>query len=510
MPVLRYRQFLHLQCAISAIGLYPMTQVVTHHFAGALTRFQVAIYPQVAPFFYPDKKEQIFGYLLFLVSVGFYSLGSGFFAQRYAEDRPAGRVHQLLLALTASATAAVWFLPPIWCGIAWLCGSSLPVWAIEMSTARVLEQRRFDVGMVAASGFSLLAMTLQFCFAAPRIESEFLNVPTETRLRGVGNVSTGDYLLKDAFLGMTISDPQVSDALRYGRFPKVAVPMNQVLQGVIDDCRERNDSALVDAIQNGVDPADAASLNGGKRIHLENLVYEDGDLIATDEIMPDQEAALSAAVPEDERAGIAALALESRRRDALLKGHSYSQEEERFLLENLHQFTSQVLARRIIHHQNFLLGPINELELGRPAERVNSQYGFSMALLLQKILHLLGGVTYQAYMHLTYAFIPLYVLSAAALYWLISGSPLYAGLLLCLSVSALGLSGYDVMATAPGMNPLRHGLDMAGAVGRRIWLRIRVGPYQHAMRPLAGACAGGGVRRQVGDRWCRRIAPPAS
>jgi len=134
--------------------------------------------------------------------------------------------------------------------------------------------------------------------------------------------------------------------------------------------------------------------------------------------------------------------------------------EKLFLKQNLYEIHWQVLNRFFIHHQNFVLGPVNAMNLGQNPHQIFMQYGYLNTKLLTKFLHVIGGVNYQRYIKTTFSVYYIYYSLFLAFLFLIFKDIRYVLPAFLLTVAALNFSTFEFLYIAPGINPLRHFFDL--------------------------------------------------
>lgn len=137
-----------------------------------------------------------------------------------------------------------------------------------------------------------------------------------------------------------------------------------------------------------------------------------------------------------------------------------AQDEKQFLLSHRFEMHWQILNRWVIHHHNFVLGPVNELALGRNMNAINMQYGLLNAVLLERLLGLAGGVSYQAYFKVFYSFYYLYYALFVLLAFYMFRRVEYVLVTALLGFAALNSIGFQYLFLGPGGNPIRHFFDL--------------------------------------------------
>jgi hypothetical protein len=143
---------------------------------------------------------------------------------------------------------------------------------------------------------------------------------------------------------------------------------------------------------------------------------------------------------------------------------SYSTDEIEFIRKNRLEFLDQALAGHYFHHQNTMLGTINEYSLNKPQIQTVFLYGWLSTIVIAEAMKALGGISFEVYQKVFYSFYPLYYLLlivAAAIIFKRSGYVLLVGVI---SVSSLYFIGFETIRFAPGFNPIRHFFDIFALV----------------------------------------------
>jgi hypothetical protein len=144
-----------------------------------------------------------------------------------------------------------------------------------------------------------------------------------------------------------------------------------------------------------------------------------------------------------------------------LKEKEYTAAETEFLNKNLFEFIWQIQNRWVVHHHNFVLGPINELALGRDIKDINMQYGLLNIVVMKFLLEHFGGVNYQNYFVLWNSFYYIYYLIFLAVTFFLFRKRIgYMLLTLLLTAGILNKIGFQFLFLGPGLNPIRHFFDI--------------------------------------------------
>jgi hypothetical protein len=135
-------------------------------------------------------------------------------------------------------------------------------------------------------------------------------------------------------------------------------------------------------------------------------------------------------------------------------------EEQDFLRKNQFELHWQILNRWVLHHHNFVLGPINEYALGKPLEEINAQYGLFNVVMMKWLLEKTGGISYQNYFRKWYAWWLVYYVLFVALAYLLLRNVYYVTLVCVLAFGFINKIDYQFLFLGPGLNPIRHFLDL--------------------------------------------------
>ncbi len=145
--------------------------------------------------------------------------------------------------------------------------------------------------------------------------------------------------------------------------------------------------------------------------------------------------------------------------DRLLRA-DYIAEERDFLSKNQFELHWQILNRWVLHHHNFVLGPINEYALGKPLQEINAQYGLFNVVMMRWLLEKTGGISYQNYFQKWYAWWLVYYALFVALAFLLFRNVYYVALVCILAFGFVNQIDYQFLFLGPGLNPIRHFLDL--------------------------------------------------
>ena len=139
---------------------------------------------------------------------------------------------------------------------------------------------------------------------------------------------------------------------------------------------------------------------------------------------------------------------------------AYSAEELDFIANNRFALEFQLNGIWVLHHHNFVLGPINEYALGKPQREIFPQYGWLNMVVTSQVLEWLGGITYDKYFSVWYSYYFLYFILLMSLFWMIFRHAGYVALASTLSVGLMSCIPFVWYFQGPGLNPVRHFFDV--------------------------------------------------
>ncbi|OGT10937.1 MAG: hypothetical protein A2X77_02460 [Gammaproteobacteria bacterium GWE2_42_36] len=134
--------------------------------------------------------------------------------------------------------------------------------------------------------------------------------------------------------------------------------------------------------------------------------------------------------------------------------------EEKFVALNKLETHWQILNRFFFHHQNFVLSPINEINLGKNPHQVYMQYGYINTIIIKDILHFFGPIRLDHYIKALFSFYYFYYALFLLLLILLFKDIRYVVPILLLCTAALNYINFDFLLIAPGINPIRHFFDL--------------------------------------------------
>ncbi len=172
-------------------------------------------------------------------------------------------------------------------------------------------------------------------------------------------------------------------------------------------------------------------------------------------------------MPLDDRESLLHIAKNAEEREAIMdyyfkrtKSRSYSKEEIEFLQKNRSALFQETLAGYFFHHHNAMYAPINEYALGKPESEINFTYGWLNTIIIAKLATYIGGVTFDNYTRVSYAFYPLYFLFVVAAAAIIFRKLSYVLVVALISAVFIHVLGFEYIRFAPGFNPIRHFADV--------------------------------------------------
>ncbi|MBD9356727.1 glycosyltransferase family protein [Methylomonas albis] len=164
---------------------------------------------------------------------------------------------------------------------------------------------------------------------------------------------------------------------------------------------------------------------------------------------------------EDESSQLASLfSVSSKSVFKSSKTARYSEQEWDFIRRNKSELINQSLAGHFFHHHFALIASINDYLLGKPPELTHYTYGWGNTLLIAEVLKLTGGFSFERYVHVTYLFYPVYFFILAGVAWLIFKDKNYLLLTSLMALIFFYAQGFESVRFAPGLNPIRHFLDL--------------------------------------------------
>lgn len=133
--------------------------------------------------------------------------------------------------------------------------------------------------------------------------------------------------------------------------------------------------------------------------------------------------------------------------------------EFKCLAKNMgYQFHWQILSRGYIHHQNHLMAPYNEINLGRPYTEIFAQYGLLNAITITTLLKSLGGIEYNLWEKVLYTSFLLYFGISLFVCWKITKKLKYVIYLTIITVASISTLNFMYLYFGIPAHP-RHFFD---------------------------------------------------
>ncbi len=447
------------------------------------------------PIYFPDKRNEIFAYTGVIILLFAYFLATtqlirqhqakwleGFDVSRVGKPVLIGTFALALLVNTAPVLlefqpgAGRWQHAAV--PLLWLAVLLLPV---RKSVARFVEryclafhkQPWLYRGLIALAVFQLLASVFPLVTGRLKMINEFLDIPERTILSSGKQVDVGRYLIEHDLTGLSKYDVD-TDTLPPGRLPAIKLVMTPRLQSFLDHSKSKFE------FDRG---AGMLSINGSFGA-------------------VEREALLDLVSGAKERKSVLGLVDQVAQKEHADKTRILTAEEREFIEKNTLELNWQMLNRWVIHHHNFVLGPINEYSLGKPFAEIYAQYGRLNIVVMTFLLKLAGGISYQNYFGVWYAIFAIYYLLFLGLLFYLFSSLRQVAVLFTVAVSMLGLLGFQILFLGPGLNPIRHFLDLF-----LIWLLHRyLTTRQYAFLAGAGLCVTLSILNNVQVGLCCLVA----
>ena len=470
------RHFIHV--AINCLGLYPVAALIFATIAAKISGdFPDQVSPFMSPFFYPEKKFALIGYVASCATLAAYVAINVLFQnnphlrRNYAWNAPKYSLRNLTLALGISLLA--WINQSssgnfIYTSIAAMVvlNTAFPFAKIILnSSSQFFAPQRFPLSSKALTCLLLahLCLILPLILLKPIIGNEYYNISSNTKLsdhKADQSSILSDYDAAGRFPGIGLRkwNPEIGGFENLAQtYPSQKIILTPKLKSALNAI----DTIIpdqVNTLMRNNPPPQRFDYNA-----VNPLTYDEstGTLIAVGPLSQQITESIKNLVEASERERIDRLALDSRTWSQAQLQHVYSDTEREYIQKNFSELTNQILARRMLHHHNFLFGPIVELHQGRKLDEINLQYGYFFALCMERILTILGDVSFQSYFKLLYLFYPLYFLLAIFVVMRTTGDKKLWILFACICLANQGFIGYTALATAPGLNPVRHICDFA-------------------------------------------------
>lgn len=279
-----------------------------------------------------------------------------------------------------------------------------------------------------------------------KVINEFFDIPGYTVLEN-GLVYNTAFINEHRFAGFNKYDP-VRDLGRTPTPPQgmyIQLPKNDHLESFIHD-------------------------------HPTDYYYNDDlhSLVINRAMTSDEYLSLSFIYPAvDLKENLETLYRASAREYERLRNKTSTAEEKEFFKKNKFEIQNQILNRWVIHHHNFVLGPINEYSKGKSLDHINAQYGLLNVVIMANLLEWAGGVSYNNYFRIWYSFWLIYFALFVGCCLLIFRNVHYVALVCLLAFGYIMKIDYLMLSLGPGLNPIRHFFDIPLLAGLCMFVRTR-------------------------------------
>lgn len=308
------------------------------------------------------------------------------------------------------------------------------------------------VGIVVFACAQFIMAILPYIQGELLMINEYMDIPEYTRM-GEHYVSNTDYMREHNFGGLLKYDPVVDHGStplpRPGTY--IEVPRTDLLDRFIEKHKweYHYDDRLGALVIDG-------ALHTGAHQELALVFYQGKDRVPIDWLRY-----ISNVPPPRVATAEEQDFLRKNRRTSLdMLPRAATAEEQDFLRMNQFELNWQILNRWVLHHHNFVLGPINEYALGKPLEQINAQYGLFNVVMMRWLLEKTGGISYQNYFQKWYAWWLVYYVLFVALAYLLLQNVYYVTLVCVLAFGFINKIDYQFLFLGPGLNPIRHFLDL--------------------------------------------------
>ena len=472
------RRILTVHAALFTLGAWGCCSLAAHAIIGFLFPYPVGFLAYLSPFLFRSKPELIVAYTLACPVMFFYFLyirrcfhkieqGSESISVLDYVDRPykwclyVGCAAALNVAWIHVRSEPDFIRLPAYAGylVFWfLCVLSAS--ANDRSSILFLERR--STLLLAAAVAEVLVAFFPLIFCRPEIPNfDFRNMPETTIVRqpATGKKVALDnlrFVNKYDLLGVTQYDPRVDDGHNppHDNLPSVVIHPNKTVINFVHRTSEVLDPRDLSFFHSGSDDRYASR---------SNMVYDANhhELVAIGPIPhSDFEHLLALVNPKDTKA-VSRWYNESQLSTLSYYQPHYTPLEWRFFAENQTEFREQVRSYGYFHHQSFVLGPINEMMLGRPLKQINSQYGFLNLVIVKTLMNWFGGLSWNTYQPVMFGFFYVYFFIALIAAWVVLRDARLVAVFGLLAAGAILMESYKTLSLAPGFNPLRHLFDLA-------------------------------------------------
>lgn len=139
----------------------------------------------------------------------------------------------------------------------------------------------------------------------------------------------------------------------------------------------------------------------------------------------------------------------------------HNSQTNEWLESNQFEIRWQVLSRFMIHHNSFMFIPISDFMLDKNIHTINAQYGLGGTWFFTKLFSLMGDVSFDNWLKVSYAFYYFYFGLFVAIVFAITRSLAWTTAIFLVSLTLINNRGYDFLLLPPGESPWRHFFDIA-------------------------------------------------
>lgn len=264
------------------------------------------------------------------------------------------------------------------------------------------------------------------------VSNDYMDVPEQTIL-STGVVDNTDYINKNNIGGLHKHDPRVLSS------------QSSVLPQT---------GAFIKLKKN-------AELLGFVSAHANLFIYDEiNSVLVVTGVMTERDADNLARVVADEAERRLVYDFYYKKLSEFKIKKNYSPEQIEFVRRNAYEFQDQSLAGHYFHHQNTILGTINEYVLGKPQSQTVFLYGWLSTVVIAEAMKAVGDINFENYQRVFYSFYPAYYLLLLVAAAIIFKKKEYVLLVGIVSIGALYSVGFETTRFAPGFNPIRHFFDI--------------------------------------------------
>jgi hypothetical protein len=493
----RIFQFHLFLCSLGLVGMtgFIASLIVARIFP---SRSSYVVSDYIIPFFYSSKPLELIQYILIIAVLGIYYLFVILFSDRISARlmKRASQnfwYHQIFICLASIVVNVCLLNPPntaklhrfIYALISWLIVLVLPFkfyitdFLVRLGIRIVSFLNRFSLitkvrlcqfGISDLKTFILcvllfilsaqfIHMFLPFVTSPLHVMNSFLDIPEHTFLNSSINPSNNE-IFKNILV-----DDRPKD--KKSCFENIAFINDHFLFGNVNRYSIQSDGKRDPYPKPG---SYVSSLNEPKYDFLQDqsqndslLYYFNNRIQAFTAIskFPDGFAQASIFIPDYvQRKEIRSVVESTNRMEKYLKKRVLSAAEKEFMRANIFEIHWQILNRWAIHHHNFVLGPINEYNLGKSLKDLCMQYGFFSVIVGKTVLNAMGGITFSNYFTALYSIYYLYYALLIAVSFVIFRNIRYVLLSATLFFATLNAIGFHFLYISPGLNPIRHFFDV--------------------------------------------------